>query len=78
MAIYYPKNEMEDDKGNATHKQMLLRRELAKIYLPQLDFDTLEEVVKRVNRESISLELQDRTTEINIEDEDIDEIDSKK
>ena len=57
---------------------MLLRRELAKIYLPQLDFDTLEEVVKRVNRESISLELQDRTTEINIEDEDIDEIDSKK
>lgn len=78
MAIYFKKNEMEDEKGNPTNKQMLLRRELAKVYLPQLDFDNLEEIVKRVNRDDVDLQLQDKVADVDIEDEDLDDIKSDK
>jgi len=70
MSIYYRKNEMEDDKGNPTIKQMHLRRELAKEYL-HLDFDVLDDIVKRVDLVSTDDELNDKIKDISIEDEDL-------
>lgn len=78
MAIYYRKDEMEDEKGNATPKQMILRKELAKKYIGQLDFDELDELIDRVNIEANDIELQDKVKSLSISDEDIKEIDSKE
>lgn len=74
QSIYYTKNEMEDEKGNPTVKQMHLRKELAREYLPQLDFDLLEDIVKRVNLQSVDNELQDRVNKLNISDENLNEV----
>ena len=74
MSIFYKKSDMEDDKGNPTAKQMYLRRELAKEYLPQLDFDTLEELIKRVDVQATDDKLQDDVSKMIIDKEDIKEI----
>lgn len=73
-SIYYAKKEIEDDKGVPTAKMMHLRRELAKKYLPQLDFDELEDIIKRVNSESNDDILQDRVSAANIDEKDLEEI----
>lgn len=73
-AIFYSKNEMEDEKGNPTVKQKLLRRELAKKYLPQLEFDELEEIVKRVDTEANDESLQARVNDAKIKEDDLAEI----
>lgn len=71
MSIYYKKSEMEDDKGIPTSKQMHLRRELAKDYLPQLDFDNLEDIIKRVDLAANDDTLQDKVSSLNINDAEI-------
>lgn len=76
-AVYYSKDDMEDKEGKATPKQMHLRRELAKDYLPQLDFDRLDEIVKRVNVAATDDVLQKRVSAVNITDEDLDEVTKK-
>ena len=75
--IYYPKDEMEDDKGMATPKQMFLRRKLAEKYLPQLDFDELDEIVKEVNIKATDVTLTDRVKDIDITKDDLDEVKKK-
>lgn len=73
-SLYYSKSQIEDDKGNPTSLLMNLRRELAKKYLPQLNFDELEEVVKKINLTSKDDILQQRVAKINIGDEDLEEL----
>ena len=75
--VYYSKEDMEDEKGSPTPKQKHLKRELAKEYLPQLDFDRLDEVIKRVNVAAGDDILQDRVSKINISDQDLAEVQEK-
>ena len=74
MAIYYPKNEMEDKDGNPTVKQINLRRELAKKYLAQFDFDELDEIINKVNIDSNDDVLQNKVNQLNIEEKDLKEV----
>ena len=76
-SIYYDKDEIEDDKGNPTPKQKYLRKELAKRYLPQLDFDTLDEAVKEVDLVANKDILQDKVNKVSITDEDLNEVEEK-
>lgn len=76
-AVYYKKKDMEDKDGNPTAKQMYLRKELAKEYLPQLDFDRLDEVVKRVEILSLDDELTDKVKAADIDNEDLEEVEEK-
>lgn len=76
-SVYYSKEDMEDEKGAPTPKQKHLKRELAKEYLPQLDFDRLDEVVKRVNVAAGDDVLQNRVSKVSITDQDLDEITKK-
>lgn len=73
QSIYFPnKSDWEDKDGNATPTQMHLRRELAREYLPQLDFDNLEEIIKRVAVASKDDELQARVNTLLITPDEID------
>lgn len=72
--IYYKKNELEDENGNSTYKAMLLKKELAKQYLGQIDFDEIDEVVKRVNINANKFILDDQKKGLSLKEEDIEEI----
>lgn len=72
-SLYYKKNELEDENGNTTFKGLALRRELAKKYLPQLDFDEMDEVVKTVNMQDGEETLKDRVSKIDISNEEIED-----
>lgn len=74
MAACYSKAEMEDEKGNPTPKQKHLRRKLAEKYLPQLDFDELDEILKDVELKFPDDILQDKVNQLSIENEDLEEI----
>ena len=75
-AIYYQKTEMEDNKGNPTPKQMHLRRTLAEKYLPQLDFDELDEIIASVNLMATDDTVTDRVKNVEITKEDLKEVES--
>jgi len=78
MSIFYKKSEMEDENGNATDKQIFLRKELAKEYLPQLDFDSLEELIKRVDIQATDSKLQDDVSKLAIDKQDLAEVEQDK
>lgn len=73
-SIFYSKSELEDEKGNPTAKQMHLRRELAKEYLPQLDFDNLEKIIDRVDTASNDDILQAKVNSMSISQEELSEV----
>ena len=75
ISLFYKKSDMEDENGNPTAKQMILRRELAKEYLPQLDFENLDEIIKRVEIESTDIKLQDNVSKADINKDDLAEVD---
>jgi hypothetical protein len=77
-AIYFPQDKLQDKDGKPTPLQMYLRRELAKEYLPQLNFDTLEETIKRVNLSAKSDALQTKVDSLTITDENIEELNNKE
>lgn len=77
-SLYYSKKDLEDEHGNPTAKQMHLRRELAKDYLPQLDFDKLDEIVKRVNTNATDDKLQEIVNKATIDEEDLSEVSPEK
>lgn len=76
-SLYYTKSELEDEQGNSTPIRMILRRELAKEYLPQLDFTRIEEVIKKVNIQSRDDELQNKVNNVKIDENDLDEVENK-
>ena len=77
MSIFYKKSDMEDQNGNPTTKQILLRRELAKEYLPQLNFDSLDELIKRVEVQATDDKLQDEVSKLNIDNNDLKEVEDE-
>lgn len=77
MNIYGGKGEWEDKNGNPSHKQVRLRRELARKYLPQLDHDELDEIMKKVNVGAMNDDLQDKVAEVDISDEDLKTVEKK-
>lgn len=77
MDVYFTKSEMEDQNGNPTRKQIRLRRKLAEIYLPDLNFDLLDDVVSQVELDATDDALQDKVKNVSITDEDIESISKK-
>ncbi len=77
-SIYYTKTQMEDKDGNATPLRRRLRKALAAKYVAQLELDELDELIKTVELDAADDVLQQRITDLNIEEEDLDEIDPKK
>lgn len=77
-SIYYSKQELEDEKGNPTFTRIHLRKELAKEYLPQLDTDNLDDIVKRVNLLAKEDQLQTKVANLNISKEDLDGLSSEE
>lgn len=73
--IYYDKTDLESekskDKDNISHKRKNLRRALAKKYLPQIDIDELDELIKEVDLESNEETLQNRVSNIKLSDEEL-------
>ncbi len=69
--VYYSKEDMEDEKGNPTPKQMHLKKKLAQKYLPQLDFDELDEIVKEVELLATDNVLTDKIKNLKIDDKDL-------
>lgn len=71
QSIYYGKQDLEDANGNPTPTAIHLRKELAKEYLPQLDFDKLDEIVKRVNLEAGNDDMLNKVRDLEITDKDL-------
>ena len=69
--LQYSKTELEDKDGNWTPTRIKLRKELAKIYLPQLDFDKLEDIFDDIAKEKPEAELQAAANNAQISDSDI-------
>lgn len=76
-AVYFSKTDMEDEKGNPTPKQKHLRRKLAEKYLPQLDFDELDDLIDEVNLAAGDDEVQAKVDEVSIEDKDLKQIEEE-
>ncbi len=77
-SIYYSKSELEDKNQNPTAVQKHLRKELAKKYLPQLDYDEMDEIIKTVNELAGSDELQKKVDSIDISKEDLKQVDNEQ
>lgn len=73
-SLHFTKDDLEDKDGKPTYKRIVLRRELAKKYLPQLDFDELDDIFKRVDEDANDMELQSRVSTTEITDEDLDSV----
>jgi hypothetical protein len=78
MSVYYKKSDMEDEQGNPTSKQIFLRKELAKEYLPQLNFDTLDELIKRVEIQATDDKLQNDVSKLDIDNNDLAEVETEQ
>lgn len=73
-SLYYSKSDLADAEDNPTPVRMHLRRELAKEYLPQLNFDKLDEIIKRVDINSKDDILQKKVNDIKIDNTDLKEV----
>ena len=69
--LYFQKKDLEDDNGNFTATRMAFRKELAKEYLPQLDYDRIDEIVNYAKLQGTRELLQNKVSNIAIEDSDI-------
>ena len=70
-SIYYTKSDLEDKNGNPTKKSMILRKQLAKKYLGQFDFDELDKLIDDVDTEAGEALMQDKVNSIKITSEDL-------
>ena len=70
-SIFFKQGELEDDNRNPTATMIALKKELAKLYLPQLDFDQLNELVDRVKVAAGEDVMQTRGADIKITQQDI-------
>lgn len=75
-SIAFSKQELEDTENKeATAKRRHLRLELAKKYLPQIDIDEIEEIIKKVNLDATDDELEKKVKETQITDDNLKELD---
>ena len=75
-SIAYSKQELEDKEDKeATAKRRHLRLELARKYLPQIDIDEIEEIIKKVDLDAMDDELQKKVNDAQITDDNLKELD---
>jgi hypothetical protein len=77
-SLFFPQSELTDENDKPTSKYINFRKEMAKYYLPQLNFDDLEEIVKQVNLASIEDNLEKKVSSIVINKDEIKEFTKKK
>ena len=75
-SIYYDKSELEDDQGRFSPRRIALRKELAREYLPQLNIDHLDDVVKKVELIATDDLLQKKVNGLQINSDDIAQVES--
>ena len=73
-SLCYKKEDLEDKNGNPTPKKMFLIKELARKYLPQLDIDGIEDIMKTVDEKAGSVEAEEKAIKSKITDEDINQL----
>ncbi len=73
-SLYYSQDQLIDREQKPTPTMKHLKKELAKEYLPQLDFDNLDQIVSRVNVAAMDDVLQDRVKAAQLTHSDIDTI----
>lgn len=71
-SIYFKQEDLEDENKNPTTTMINLKKELAKEYLPQLNFDQLNELIDRVKVSTGEANMQAKAAAIKIDQEDID------
>ena len=76
--LYYSQDQLTDKDGKPTPFMKHLKKELAMKYLPQFDFDELDQIVDRVNLKAIDDKLEMKINNSKIEQEDIDKIVDQK
>ena len=69
--IYFSSDELATSDNKPTEIAMMLRRELAREYLPQLDYYQLDDMVDRVKVLANERILQGRVSKLKIEQDDI-------
>ena len=67
----YSKKELEDEQGNWTQTRIKLRRALAEIYLPQIEFSKLDEIFEKLDQEKPEEKLQTAVDKAKISNDDI-------
>ena len=73
-SIYYSQDQLQDQEQKPTPIVKHLRKELAKDYLPQLDFDQLEEIINRVNVAATDDRLEANIQHAKLSTDDVDKI----
>ena len=73
-SIYYSQDQLQDQEQKPTPIVKHLRKELAKDYLPQLDFDQLEEIIDRVNVAATDDRLEANIQHAKLSTDDVDKI----
>ena len=71
-SIYFKQEDLEDENKNPTTTMINLKKELAKEYLPQLNFDQLNELIDRVKVSAGEANMQAKAAAVKIDQEDID------
>lgn len=73
-SIYFTKSQLEDENGNATPIRIHLRKELAKLYLAQLNIDKLDEIVDAVKLAAGEDETNSKANAAEIDRKDLNDI----
>lgn len=73
-SVYFSQNELEDQDKNPTSTRMFLRKEMAMEFLPQLNFDRLDQLVDRVKLQAGEVHVQNIASDIQITQSDIDQV----
>lgn len=73
-SIYFKETELKDANGNPSKKMIVLKRKLAEKYLPQLGFESLEELIDSVNQETIEDDLNQTVNKTEISEDDFSEL----
>jgi len=74
-SIAYSKKELEDDDKEATAKRRRLRLELAKKYLPQINIDEIEDILRKVDLDATDDDLEKKVKETDITPKNLQELD---
>ena len=67
-------SELKDENGVPTKKMLLLKRKLSEKYLPQLDFESLDKIIDKVNEEANQSDLENQVQKTEINEQDFEEL----
>ena len=69
--IYFSNNELQVEDNKPSNIAIALKLELAKEYLPQLDYSKLDEIIQKVRIEANKMTLKQKSAENKIDEEDM-------